>query len=186
MDRPPTADGPAGTRLRRTAGPRHTGRVSSSTRRLLSLAALAAAVGLLVLGALYQADTSPEDVAITGEELGGSAAPPPDVAAPASTPIEGWFPRGGQAAACREPVGVDLAPGYRASLTINGVPIPEDDLNPSGTASATLNHVTWGPELDCPRGDVLRPEGNVVEACVWRAEEPASGCVTYRYEFRTL
>jgi hypothetical protein len=159
--------------------------VSTSTRRLLSIAALAVAGGLLVLGALFQADTSP-DAPVLQTGGGEPAAPDPEVAAPATTrPIEGWFPSGGQGAACREPVGVDLAPGYRASLTINGIPIPDDELNREG-AGATLNHVTWGPEEDCPRGTVLRPEGNVVEACVWRVEDRPDNCTTYRFEFQTL
>lgn len=164
----------------------HTGPVSTSTRRILSLAALGVAVALLVLGALFQADTSPDEpIAQSG---GGAESSPqrPDAAAPASQPIEGWFPSGGQGAACQEPVGVDLAPGYRASLSINGVPIPDTELNPTGTAGASLNHVTWGPEPDCPRGEVLRPEANVVEACVWRVEEQPAGCTTYRFQFRTL
>lgn len=171
--------------VRPTARSGHTGRVSTSTRRLLSIGALAVAVGLLVLGALFQADTSPDEPALTG---GGAEAPvqQPQAAAPASQPIEGWFPSGGQGAACQEPVGVDLAPGYRASLTVNGVPIPDGELNDPGSAGASLNQVTWGPEADCPRGEVLRPEGNVVEACVWRVEDRPANCTTYRFEFRTL
>jgi hypothetical protein len=139
-----------------------------------------------VLGALFQADTSPEDAIFVSGGAPAPGAPSGGPAAPASQPIEGWFPRGGQAAACSEPVGVDLAPGFRASLTINGVPIPDDELNPAGTAAATLNHVTWGPEPDRPRGAVLRPEDNEVVACVWRVEDQPTSCTAYRYEFRTL
>jgi hypothetical protein len=160
--------------------------VTTSNRRLLSLAALLVALGLLVLGAVYQAD-APKGVAFTGTPTGPTT--PGDVAAPATDPIEGWFPQGGPGSACREKVGVDLAPGFRASLTINGIPIPDDELNEvkdPGSAGATLNQVTWGPEEDCPRGAILRPTTNEVQACVRRTEEPPQECVVRRFEFEAL
>jgi hypothetical protein len=158
---------------------------SRLVRRLLTAAALVVATGLLVLGAIYQADTPPE-VAQSGTDQAPTTTGVMDPAGAEVDPIEGWFPSGGQAAACTEPVGVALATGYQAALTINGVPISDSQLNDRGTAGGSLNRFTWGPEADCPRGTLLRPEGNVVEACVWRVGEPASGCRTFRFQFDAL
>lgn len=166
---------------------------SPLARILLTLFVLGVAVAFLALGALYQDDTSPEVFntgqaanPMVGATTGDPASPVAPGGAPVVDPVEGWFPQGGQAAACTEGVGVDLAPGFRASLTINGVPIPDDQLNGAESAAATLNRYTWGPEPDCPRGAILRPEANVLEACVWRVGEPASTCRPYRFTFDAL
>lgn len=180
-------------RPRRSAGKLFGVPRSRLARILLTLFVLGVAVALLALGALYQDDTSPE-VFNTGQAAnpmvgtapGEPASPGTRGAVPVVDPVEGWYPQGGQAAACTEGVGVDLAPGYRASLTINGVPIPDDQLNDPESAAATLNRYTWGPERDCPRGEILRPEANVLEACVWRIGEPASTCRPYRFTFDAL
>ena len=156
-------------------------------RRLLMLSLLVVAVGLLALGALYQADTPPE-VAMTGSPADPAGDDDPAAAPPQGEqdPVTGWFPQGGQGAACTEPIGVALRAGYLASLVINGIPIPDDQLNGRASASGTLNHYTWGPEPDCPRGRLLRAKDNVVEACVWRADEARSRCRPYRYVFDAL
>lgn len=190
-DRGRSVPGATGVRARGRWRDGHTGEVLDNplARRLLIFALLAVAIGLLALGALYQADTPPEVVLTNlppgsgGEPAGEAGAPGPGAE---QSPITGWFPQGGQGAACTEPVGVALQAGYQASLVINGIPIPDDQLNGRASASGTLNHYTWGPEPDCPRGRLLRPKGNLLEACVWRAGEARSGCRAYRFEFDAL
>ncbi len=59
-------------------------------------------------------------------------------------------------------VGVDLAPGYDAELTIDGIPIPADQLN----RVDALNEVTFQPGPD--REFESWPGGpNCVEATYW-------------------
>ncbi len=111
-------------------------------------------------------------------------------------PVEGFLPKGGEASACSEPVGVTLAPGYAATLTINGIQIPPDQMNvkldangqptKEVTASRSLGQYTFGPEPNCPRGKVLRPTQNVVQACVYRIEDGPTNCVVAEHTFDAL
>lgn len=160
---------------------------------------VAAAVALGI-GALYQGERLPEEPTnvIVGEgsgEGGAPAAAPADDAPPVS-PIEGFLPRSGEASACREPVGVDLIPGYAATLTINGVRIAPEQMNvitdEAGeitgelTASRSLSQYTFGPEPDCPNGEILRATNNVMQACVYRLEDGPGSCVVSEITFDVL
>jgi len=101
-------------------------------------------------------------------------------------PIEGFFPKSGEASACSEPVGVDLVPGFGAELTINGLLIAPEDMNvnltPEGeistviTASRSLGHYTFRPDDNCPNGSRLRPVGNVLQVCVYRLSDATQTC----------
>lgn len=160
---------------------------SALPRRLLAIGALALAVGLLVLGALYQADTgAPAEVVGSGEGFPANVSTQSDDEAAASNPVQGFLPRSGLGSTCTEPVGIDLIPGYAASLIINGVPIEGELLNDPGSAGSSLNQYTYGPEADCPNGLLLRPQENVVQACVWRIGEAPDSCRTYTFAFDAL
>jgi hypothetical protein len=64
-------------------------------------------------------------------------------------------------------VGIDLAPGWEASLSIDGVPIPEDDLD----VTESLNLVQFTPGEGKAMGTL--PVGNICAQA--RAWETATG-----------
>lgn len=158
---------------------------------------IVAAAVALGFGVLYQGDRLPEDERSSpvvgaergeGDEAGEGPSP--------VNPIEAFFPRSGEASGCREPVGVDLIPGYAATLTINGIEIAPEQMNVnldaegeiSGelTASRSLSQYTFGPEENCPNGEVLRATDNVMQACVYRLEEGPDACVISEITFDVL
>ena len=175
---------------------------------LLGVAAIA-----LVIGSVFQGERLPEDqrpvvvgagsssddIAAGGGSGGGgagaSAASTEEPSAPVG-PIEGFLPRSGEASACREPVGVDLIEGYAATLTINGVEIPPEQMNVNldeageiteeVTASRSLSVYTFGPEEDCPNGEILRATNNVMQACIYRLEDGPASCVITEVTFDVL
>ena len=161
---------------------------------MLALAFLA-----IVLGAIYQDDdklddqfvvgagTNPPSTAASGQTSGGSEPEESEVVG-ASSAIERFLPVAGEASACREQVGVDLAAGFGAKLTINGIALaPEElnvNLNPDGsvsnviTASRSLGQYTFAPDDNCPNGRLLRPIDNVLGVCVYRLEDTQQACAT--------
>jgi hypothetical protein len=173
--------------------------MSPTVQRLIMGAMVGLAVLALALGALYQDEDRLDDgPAVVGGDAsapvttgGSGAAPGGDAAASDSGgsggPIEGFLPTSGEASACREPVGVDLIPGYGAILSINGIEIPPEAMNvnldENGevtneiTASRSIGHFTFKPDDDCPNGTYLRPTGNVLEVCVYRLSDEARRCV---------
>lgn len=177
--------------------------ISRTRQRVVTLSGVAVAAIALSLGIAYQGERLPDDrpVVVGGDPSG--AVPASVAAAQAgitstvpANPVEGFLPRSGEASACREPVGVDLITGYAATLTINGITIAPEEMNvvldedgqPTReiTASRSLGQFTFGPEDDCPNGRVLRPTGNVLEACVYRVEEGPDSCEITRNEFDVL
>lgn len=154
---------------------------------------VAVALLAIVLAAIYQDDNKLDQVNIVGQDTtapdgsGGQAATP----APAPTgPIEGFLPRSGEASACSEDIGVDLAPGFGAKLTINGTEIAPEDMNVNldeegeisdvVTASRSLGQYTFKPEDNCPNGSLLRPLDNVLEVCVYRLSDNTQSCAVRR------
>lgn len=145
----------------------------------------------IVLGAIYQNDNRLDEPSIVGGDTanqadGGAAQP-----APAPTgPIEGFLPRSGEASACREEIGVDLAPGFGAKLTINGIDIAPEEMNvnldENGeisdviTASRSLGQYTFKAEDNCPNGRLIRPVDNVLEVCVYRLSDSTQACAVRR------
>jgi len=165
------------------------GVISQGKQRWISAAILAAAVGFLVLAAVYDGNDSTGST--RAANLGASSsdtslAPSADAAPASSAIIEGLLPQGGEASACSEPVGVDLSPGYGARLTINGIEIAPEEMNVNldangeitnvMTPTRTLGHFTFEPDEDCPNGRRLRPLGNVLEVCVYRFDDPSASC----------
>jgi hypothetical protein len=185
------------------AGGTMAGVISRNRQLVVSLAVVALAGAALGLGIAYQGERLPDDDSPAGDAPAGdtTTALPEGVGGVTSTtgptdPIEVFLPRSGQASACREPVGVDLLPGYAATLTINGIEIAPEEMNvaldeggvPTRelTASRSIGRYTYGPEEGCPNGRVLRPTDNVLQACVYRVEEGPDSCVIAESTFDVL
>jgi hypothetical protein len=170
--------------------------ITRPQQRLINIGLFSVAALALVLGIRYQGERLPDEPSVpaagAGAGGGGPAANPAETGGVAS-PVEGWFPQSGAGAGCREPVGIDLIGGYGATLTINGISIPEVEMNvkldadgnPTNelTASRSLGHYTYGPEDTCPNGEVLRATDNVIQACVYRLIEGPESCVVSEYSF---
>ncbi len=185
--------------------------MTRTQQRLVTGGGLAFAAFALILGAMYQADSPTPDNPVVGgladptatTAAGGGAVDVGGAVGQSATtasdidPVEAFLPRSGEASACQEAVGVDLRPGWAATLEINGIPIPNEQLNVtvdengqpvSGDRSATraLGQYTFGPESDCPNGQVLRPTGNRLKACIYRVEEGPAACVIKESTFDVL
>jgi hypothetical protein len=162
-------------------------------------ALLFVAAGALVLGVVYQEEDRLASVNVVGNEpangaVSGAAPSGGGIAQGTTTTappvggglIEGFLPQAGEASACREPVGVDLVPGFGAELTINGIDIAPEQMNVNLdgngeitnviTASRSLGHYTFQPTDACPNGTYLRPVDNVLEVCVYRLSDPDRTC----------
>ncbi len=163
----------------------------SQTRQRFAMAGMVmVALLALVLGAIYQDDDKLGEARIIGGDPSTTTASGGDQSAAdgasATGPIEGFLPKSGEASACREQIGVDLASGFGAKLTINGIVIPPEDMNvnldENGeisdviTASRSLGHYTFSPDDNCPNGSLLRPVGNVLEVCVFRLSDATQSC----------
>lgn len=167
--------------------------MTSQTRQRFIMGAMVGVAALaIVLAAIYQDDDKLGDVNIVGRQPTadnsangdgtGDATPAPV----ATGPIEGFLPKSGEASACSESIGVDLAPGFGAKLTINGVEIAPEDMNVNldaegnisdvVTASRSLGEYTFEPDDNCPNGSLLRPLGNVLEVCVYRLSDNTQSC----------
>ena len=150
---------------------------------------LAVALILLVLAVAYSADTDDTGPVFSGGPVDGGG--DRDTAGDTEldiNPIEAFLPRTGEGSTCTEPVGVDLIPGFSAILTINGVEIPPEEINgvDIATAGSSLGEVSWGPEEGCPRGEILRPQNNRLEACVYRNIDGPDSCRTFVHTFDAL
>lgn len=165
---------------------------------------VATAMFLIVLAAVYQDDNKLDQPNIVGGDAlrtddstvgygstgdgatGGQGDANGSSAQVAVSPIEGFLPRSGEASACREAIGVDLAQGFGATLTINGRDIAPEEMNVNVdddgeitnviTASRSLGHYTFQPDDNCPNGRYIRPVGNVLEVCVYRLEDTSRAC----------
>lgn len=165
----------------------------SQTRQRFAMAGMVAVAFLaIVLAAIYQDDNKLDQPRIVGADTSSTvavgAAPQGSVAASQEGPglIEGFLPKSGEASACRENVGVDLATGFGAKLTINGIEIPPEQMNVNLdgdgevtdviTASRSLGHYTFKPDDNCPNGTLLRPVDNVLKVCVYRLSDASQAC----------
>lgn len=144
------------------------------------------AFAALVSASIYSAPTAPSAAVLTGSAAdgGGNRSNPSNGQTELSVnPVEGWLPAAGDGTTCSERVGVDLIPGYAATLEINGVQIPTEEMNSyvapdeAQDAGASIGEYTWGPEEDCPFGTLLRPTDNQLIACIYRHEEGPENCV---------
>ena len=127
----------------------HTRRVleSIALRRVLLGAAALMGAGAILL-ALVVADTDDSDVSVTGNAAVDELIPPRHAEV-----------------LSQETVGIDLAAGYNALLSINGVDIPSGQVR----HQPNLNRFTFRPD----QGNViesLQAERNCVLATYWRQE----------------
>lgn len=164
-----------------------------SGQSLVVVGGLALASCALALAVIYSGDQQSGPAVLSGANTGLASGPTGGV-----TPIEGWFPITGKAGACSEKIGIDLIAGYAATLTVNGVPIPPEAMNtfdrpdvndPSVTvlsSDGSLDRYTWGPEGDCPNGEILRTGRNLVVACVYQTGDNPLNCLNYQYAFEVL
>lgn len=83
--------------------------------------------------------------------------------------IEQFFPTEGDQIFQQEPVGLDLEPGFDATLSLNGVPVPADQL--ARTEGLNLVLFTPGPGKVLERYDDGQ---NCVVATVWPRSNPSS------------
>ena len=190
--------------MQRTAVGRVYVKISKQSVPILLLVGVA--FGAIVLGAIYQGDRSAGEARVIGETDDTVAEQPsqggrvidPDGAATQSResedvdPIEAFLPSSPTGANCREPVGVDLIPGYAATLVINGKRIPPEEMNGADPttgaipAGRTQGRYTFGPEENCPNGEFLRPRDNTLQACVYKVEEGPESCAVSQFTFDAL
>jgi len=83
--------------------------------------------------------------------------------------IEQFFPTEGDKIFQQEPVGLDLASGFDASLSLNGVAIPEDQLDK--TAGLNLVLFTPGPGKEVEQ---YNQDQNCVVATFWPLSDVAA------------
>lgn len=178
--------------------------ISRKQQRLISMGLIGVAFGALVLAAIYQDDDKLGDTNFVGVDQTTNGQATNDQAttttlAPVivgeAAAIEDFLPRGGDAVACEEDVGVDLANGYGARLTINGKDVPEEIMDlardPEGevipgrkSAFRSIGYYTFRPDDNCPNGQWLRPVDNVLDVCVFRLDDPGQECtVRSQYVF---
>jgi len=128
-------------------------------RVLLGLAALMGVAAILL--ALVLADTDDNDVSVTGNAAVDELIPP----------------RNAQVLS-QENVGIDLAFGYDARLTVNGVEIPREQIR----HLPNINRFTFRPD----QGKVvesLRAEQNCAQVSYWRQEVGPSDADTISWCF---
>ncbi|MEM7337338.1 MAG: hypothetical protein AAF467_01755 [Actinomycetota bacterium] len=167
--------------------------VTRTRQRFITISLLVLAGIAMTFAIAYQGERLPDGPSVVGNvnNAANGGVPTADTVV-VTGPIEGFLPRSGEGTACREPVGVDLAPGFGATLTINGIAIAPEEMNvnldpegnPTGvvTASRSLDQYTFGPEPNCPDGRVIRATDNLVQACIYRLEDGPGTC-TLNTEF---
>jgi hypothetical protein len=101
----------------------------------------------------------------------------PESALPAA--VESVSPAGGDLDLRQITISADLAAGYTGYLTLDGVEIPEDDLQ----RVDALNSVTLRPQ---PESDYrqLEPGSHCAGVVYWRIGRPRDEGSTYRWCFR--
>ncbi len=93
--------------------------------------------------------------------------------------VEAVSPEGGNLDLRQVTISADLAAGYTGYLTIDGVEVPEDDLQ----RVDALNSVTLRPQ---PGSDYeeLQPGSHCAGVVYWRIGRPRDESNTYRWCFR--
>jgi hypothetical protein len=118
-------------------------------RRLLILLVAVLAIGGIVFAAqLAETGDDRDDLVLTGGD------------------VERLIPSAGSEILAQDAVGVDLAPGFTAVLLLNGVEIPEDQLNRRNG----VDEVLYRPAEDGAAVEYQAGE-NCVVALVWPVSE---------------
>tara|TARA_X000000368_G_scaffold27981_2_gene21092 strand:- start:10536 stop:11021 length:486 start_codon:yes stop_codon:yes gene_type:complete len=126
-------------------------------------------------------------VGITGVILGfalSNSGSTDDIRVEGNPVIEALFPEPDAEVLRQTSIGIDLITGYEAELTINGVPIPPDQINvlrdlenpresaqTSGTFGSTLNKFSYQP-LEGRAVPELQGDRNCVVAVYWPLSDP--------------
>jgi hypothetical protein len=113
----------------------------------LALPALALAGLAILIAAAFMASTDPE----------------PLVGQPA---LEAIFPTEGADIVSQDRVGADLAPGYVGELAVNGITIPEDQLEQDNGLNQLVFRPAEGKVLSA-----LYPGKNCARITFWRVED---------------
>jgi hypothetical protein len=94
----------------------------------------------------------------------GNGRPNPTAVSDRSAEIDALIPTPGSEVLRQAPVGIDLVPGFTATLTVNGVPVPEDELR----VDLSLGRFLYLPG----EGTIaLNPGPNVISATYWPIAE---------------
>jgi hypothetical protein len=126
--------------------------VSPLLRRVVSaLVVLAALGGVAYACTEIETDDGTNDVAVTG-----------------SSPAERLVPPRGSEILRQEAFGIDLKPGWTGVLVLNGVEIPEDQVDDANIASTGELYFTPDDGLAVERYEAGE---NCVAAIVWRVED---------------
>jgi hypothetical protein len=126
--------------------------VSPLFRRLLTITVVLGAIaGVVWAFTLVETDDGSNDIATSGD-----------------SPVELLIPPRDSEILRQEAVGVDLRPGWTGVLQVNGVEIPEDQVDAANVASTGVITYTVGDGKAVERFEAGR---NCVTAVVWRVEE---------------
>lgn len=150
--RPPSADDPT--------APTPAGLAYPTRTKVIVVAVLAVAIGLIVLAGLSTSEGG-DGVAVSGGDAQGQAG----TGTPPADGVERVFPRDGSEILGQERIGIDLAPGWTGELMLvkeggDAVTLPEDEL-----VRDELNQVLYQPG---PGKTVERLSGDYcMAATIW-------------------
>ncbi|MBA2283612.1 MAG: hypothetical protein M3527_08885 [Actinomycetota bacterium] len=143
-------------------------------RTVIAIVVVAGVVGIvLALNSSVDIDAD-GDTVVADQDVSGvlesgdpdaiaAAPPPPDDNAPTRAElVEQLIPSEGSEVLSQVQVGIDLGPGYSAHLVVNGVPIPDDELQ----QRLPLNQVFFTPGEGLAV-DALVPGDNRVRADIY-------------------
>ena len=137
--------------------------MSPLLRRALSVLVVLAALGGIVY-ACSEVDTDDGDAVVTGE----------------SSPIEVFVPEEGSEILRQERFGVDLRAGFTGALQLNGIEIPEDQVDDDTLASTGELYFTPGEDRAVERYEAGQ---NCATAVVWGVEESRADARPYSWCF---
>jgi len=130
--------------------PDHPPRMAEGRYRLLLVLLVVAALAVLYVGVRATDTGSDDPVAVSGR---------PDI-------VERLIPSEGDEVIRQAELGIDLGPGYEGALTINGMPIPTDELR----LVPEQNQVFFRPG-DGKAVERLQAGPNCATAQVWRSSQ---------------
>lgn len=138
----------------------HTGGVNPTwRRRLLLIGAVALAIGVLVFG--FTRDQGREGTAASGGDA-----------------VEALIPAPESEVLSQNSIGIDLAPGYTGELSINGSPVPDEEL----VDDRQTFRILYQPAENSALGTLPAGE-NCAQALVWPIEDGRQNARTVSWCF---
>lgn len=137
--------------------------MSTRGRLLVTLVALICVAGLVFAYTLVSTDGAEDDIAVTD-----------------AGPIEALIPPRDSEILAQASMGVDLRPGWTGVLALNGVEIPEDQLDLANVAS--LGQILFTPAEGRAVEEYDAGE-NCAAAITWRVEESRANARTTTWCF---